>query len=138
MPPLTSHYHQHQRQQRAMADTDSATPPPAPLDYQQCLAAAQGAVRAYVVALCTRAAAHGAQDAFEDAVRRGDLDAAQRCVAATVDASDLNGTTALMVAAREGHAEMVSWLLAIGASPTAQDVFGETYLAHGHSFKIEV
>ena len=105
---------------------------------EESLTAAHVTVLEYVDAMFTQGFGEGTQAAFDAAVLAGDVDAAKRCVAATVDFCDLNGTTALMVAAREGHAEMVSWLLAIGASPTAQDVFGETYLAHGHSFKIEV
>ena len=66
------------------------------------------------------------------AAETGDVALAQSSRGAAVDQSDLNGTTALMAAALHGHATMVSWLLASGANPRLQDVFGDSYLQHGY------
>ena len=55
---------------------------------------------------------------WEDAVRRGSIDQLQRLVAsgADIDARDGHGQTALMLAAREGHAKVVEWLVDHGAA----------------------
>ena len=54
---------------------------------------------------------------WEDAVRRGSIDQLQRLLAsgADIDARDGHGQTALMLAAREGHAKVVEWLVDHGA-----------------------
>jgi hypothetical protein len=55
---------------------------------------------------------------WEDAVRRGSIDQLQRLLAsgADIDARDGHGQTALMLAAREGHAKVVEWLVDHGAA----------------------
>jgi len=55
---------------------------------------------------------------WEDAVRRGSIDQLRRLLAsgADIDARDGNGQTALMLAAREGHAKVVEWLVDHGAA----------------------
>jgi len=55
--------------------------------------------------------------AWEDAVRRGDVEALRRLIAAgqDVNARDAHGQTALMIAAQQGQAGVVSWLVEHGA-----------------------
>jgi ankyrin repeat protein len=55
--------------------------------------------------------------AWEDAVRRGDVEAVRSQIAAGADinARDQHGQTALMIAAHEGHAPVVSLLVEHGA-----------------------
>ena len=104
-----------------------------PLEYllEDALTVAHTTVLDYVDYAERVGSAEGGQDAFEAAVRMGNIEAAKQCTVALVDMSDMNGTTPLMLAAREGHSEMVSWLLAVGADPSLRDMFGETYRAHG-------
>ena len=55
---------------------------------------------------------------WEDAVRRGSIDQLRRLLAsgADIDARDGYGQTALMLAAREGYATLVEWLVDHGAA----------------------
>jgi uncharacterized protein len=54
---------------------------------------------------------------WEQAVRKGDLDALRRLVAQgqDVDARDQHGQTALMIAARDGRSDIVTFLVGRGA-----------------------
>jgi len=66
-----------------------------------------------------------------DAVRRGDLAAAQRLITpSTVDARDEDGRTALMWAARLGQTALVEPLMAAGAAVDARDARDYTALFH--------
>jgi ankyrin repeat protein len=55
---------------------------------------------------------------WKDAVHRASIDQLQRLLGsgADIDARDGNGQTALMLAAREGHAEVVEWPVDRGAA----------------------
>ena len=55
---------------------------------------------------------------WKDAVRRRSLDELERLAAAgaQIDARDEHGQTALMLAAVEGHADVVDWLVGHGAA----------------------
>ena len=71
------------------------------------------------------------QERLMSAARSGDVSGGKYAVMSLVNQCDLNGTTALMLAHQGHHADMVSWLLAIGADPHAMDVFGDTYMDYG-------
>ena len=55
--------------------------------------------------------------AWEDAIRRGDIGAAERLwiELRDIDAKDRRGQTALMIAVREDHGVLVTWLIEHGA-----------------------
>lgn len=59
------------------------------------------------------------------AARQGDLEAVKRVVSAGTDVDDADrwGTTALLLAANSGHAEVVGWLLEQGADPNSRERF---------------
>ena len=60
----------------------------------------------------------------------GDLPTVQRLIERgnSPDTSDADGVTLLMLAAREGHAELVVYLLAQRASLSRRNKFGDTAL----------
>lgn len=104
---------------------------PSESQLEAALTMSMATVMGYVDAVFTEGFGDHTQAKFDAAVLAGDIEAAKLAVMAEVNAGDQMSTTALMVAAREQDSEMVSWLLAIGADPRAQDVFGETYLSYG-------
>ena len=55
---------------------------------------------------------------WEDAVRHGSIDALQRLLTsgADINARDEHGQTALMLAALEGHGDVIGWLVERGAA----------------------
>ena len=65
---------------------------------------------------------HGGNTALMFAVREGALAAAQRLVAAGADVDDADawGVSAVVLAAHAGHVEVVEFLLAQGADPSAE------------------
>ncbi|HEX4944237.1 MAG TPA: ankyrin repeat domain-containing protein [Usitatibacteraceae bacterium] len=71
------------------------------------------------------------QESLFEAVRTGDVEGAGRlAVGDALLATDAQGTTALMLAARLGNSRMVAALLAAGADVNAADALGFTPLFH--------
>ena len=70
---------------------------------------------------------------WENATRRGLFDELQKLVAGGVDidACDGQGQTALMIAASEGHRDVVEWLAERGAAPDYTAKYGLSALVHG-------
>ena len=63
--------------------------------------------------------------AFLEAARRGDTEQSKKLIhSVDVDVQNENGETALMLAARGGHAVVVEMLIKAGADVTVQDEFG--------------
>lgn len=84
------------------------------------LLVAMGSASRFVLALLVAWEASAAE--LHDAARRGDLAALERLLAAgaPVDAVDRAGATPLYIAADEGRAAVVAWLLAAGGNPRHQ------------------
>jgi cytochrome c len=82
------------------------------------------------MALALLAAVNAVAAELHDAARRGDLATVERLLAAVaqVDATDGGGATPLYLAAGEGHAAVVTRLLAAGGNPRRQALgpFGST------------